>query len=345
MLRRIAALPLRGPPSRSVRKHTEKSAATGANGCIVALPERKLEKVIPAKSFQFFASENLRTKGGEMRHGLIWLVMAVAAITPAFGSFVTVDLDSASTFALLGSTITNTGTSHIKGDVGATTTITDTGPWVVTGTVYSAGDPTAIAAYDDFETAFSTTLGLGTTQPVLTSLGLTQAFTGNNVYKFTNTISTTSGTALTFDAQYDPNEVFVIQVDGDFTVNGVLTFDLINGAQAKNIFWIVEDAAAISVGSNPPQTFDGSILAGTTFTMYASGLPGGSGVLGGTIDGCVFARTANVLAGETDVNGCVGGGLPCGGPGGGVPEPGSSELVSLGCLLGILAWRKIRVSL
>ena len=292
-------------------------------------------------SFQFFAVETLRAKEGTMRHGLIWLVMAVAAVTPAFGGFVTVNLGSASSFALLGGTISNTGISHITGDVGATTTITDSGPWIVTGTVYPAGALTAKAAYQDFETAYNTALALGNTQPVLSSLGLTQTFTGNNVYQFTSTISTTSDSALTFDAQYNPNEVFVIQIDGAFTVNGVLTFDLINGARANNIFWIVKDAATISVGSSPPQIFDGSILAGTSFTMSAQS--GGSGVLAGTVDGCVFAKTANTLAGQTTVNGCVGGGLPGGGPG--VPEPGSSGLVGLGCLLGILAWRKIRVSL
>ena len=251
------------------------------------------------------------------------------------------DLGSASSFALLGSTITDTGISHIFGNVGATTTITINDPWVVTGTVYPAGDPIAMTAYGDFETAYNTSLGLGSTQPVLSSLGLTQTFTGNNVYTFNNTISTTTGTVLTFDAQYNPNEVFVIQIDGAFTVNGALEFHLINGAQANNIFWIVEDAATISVGSSPPQTFDGSILAGTSFTMSAAS--GGSGVLAGTINGCVFSETANTLAGQTTVNGCLGGGLPGGGPG--VPEPGSLGLVSLGCLLGILAWRKFRVSL
>jgi len=279
-----------------------------------------------------------------MRHGLIGLLMAIAAVMPAFGSTVIVDLGSASSFALLGGTISNTGVSHITGDVGATTTITDSGPWIVTGTVYPAGHPIAMTAYGDFETAYNTSLGLGNTQPVLSSLGLTQTFIGNNVYTFTSDISTTTGTALTFDAQYNPNEVFIVQIDGAFTVNGVLTFDLINGARAKNIFWIVKDAATISVGISPPQIFDGSILAGTSFTMSAAS--GGSGVLAGTINGCVFAETANTLAGQTTVNGCVGGGLPGGGPGGGsVPEPGSSGLVSLGCVLGILAWRRIRVSL
>ncbi len=278
-----------------------------------------------------------------MRRRLIWWVTAVAAVAPAFGSPISVDLGSASSFALLGSTITDTGDSDITGNVGATTTITINSPWTVTGTVYPAGDTTAITAYDAFENAYNTTLALGATQPTLSSLGATQTFTGNNVYTFTGDLSTTTGTALTFDAQNNPNEVFVIQVDGSLTVNGVLTFDLINGAQADNIFWVVEDAATISVGTSPPQTFDGSILAGTSFTMSASGNPGGSGILAGTIDGCVFSETANTLAGETNVGGCAGGGLPGGGPGGSVPEPGSSGLVGLGCLLGILAWRRFPV--
>jgi hypothetical protein len=275
-----------------------------------------------------------------MRHKLIWSVMAAAAVAPAFGGTISVNLGSASSFALLGGTISNTGISQITGDVGATTTIADSGPWVVTGTVYPfPSDPTVTAAYNDFESAYNTAIGLGSTQPVLSSLPLTQTFTGNNVYNFNNTISTTTGTVLTFDAQYDPNEVFVVQIDGAFTVNGALTFDLINGAQADNIFWIVENAATISPGSSGPQTFDGNILAGTSFTMSAAS--GGSGVLAGTINGCVFAETANTLAGETDINGCVGGGLPGGGPGS-IPEPGTVPLLGAGLVALFLYGRQSR---
>jgi len=270
-----------------------------------------------------------------MRERLVWLVMAVAAGGPVFGS--TIELGDASSFALLGSTITETGDSNIVGNVGATTTITQNGAWTVTGTVYPApSNPTVTAAYDAFESAYDTGIALGNTQPTLTSLPATQTFTGNNVYRFTNNISTATGTVLTFDDQGNPNEIFVIQVDGAFTVNGILTFDL-GSTKASNIFWIVEDAATISVGSSPAQTFDGNILAGTSFTMSAAS--GGSGTLAGTINGCVFSETANALAGQTNVNGCVTSAAS------NVPEPGSSELVSLGCLLGILAWRKLRVRL
>jgi hypothetical protein len=194
-----------------------------------------------------------------------------------------------------------------------------------------------MAAYSAFESAYNTTLALGNTQPLLSSLGMTQTFLGDNVYRFTGDISTTTGAALTFDAQSNPTDVFVIQIDGALTVNGILTFNLSNGAQANNIFWIVEDAATISVGSSQPQTFEGSILAGTSFTMSAASRPGGSGVLAGTIDGCVFSETANTLAGETNVNGCGGGAA-----GGSVPEPGTLSLLSMGLGAGFLLLRKSR---
>jgi hypothetical protein len=269
--------------------------------------------------------------------------MAVAAIVPAFGDPV-VNLNTASSFGLLGGTISNTGTSVVQGNVGATTTVTGFPPGTATGTVYSfPTNPTVTQAYTDFEGAFTAAQSLLSTA-TYGDLTTPTTFLGNNVYTSSSTaISTTTGIDLTFDAQNNPNAVFVIIVNGAFTVNGALGFTLENGAQANHIFWIVGTDATISVGSAPSLgstvgsiLFDGSILAGGTFTMSAA--TGGSGVLAGTIDGCVFAETVNTLAGETDVNGCSVAANP-------IPEPVSSGLASLGLLLGILAWRKYRVSI
>jgi hypothetical protein len=107
-------------------------------------------------------------------------------------------------------------------------------------------------------------------------------------------------------------------------------------AQADNIFWVVGNSttpyATISVGSSGPIIFDGNILAGT-FTMSAAS--GGSGVLAGTINGCVFTENANTLAGITDVGGCAatsaGGSGPTSPPNP-IPEPGSMALLGSGLI-------------
>jgi len=274
---------------------------------------------------------------GVLRQRSIWLVMAVAAVVPAFGTPV-VNLNTASSFGLLGGTISNTGTSVVMGNVGvkdASGTITGFNPTGTTvgGIVFAPGSTTSNNAYTDFVNAFNTASLLSSTQSY-NDLTMSRTFIGNNVYTFTLTnISTTTGINLTFDAQNNANEIFVIRTAGSFTVNGALTFTLQNQAQASNIFWIIGTDATISVASSGPIAFDGDILAGGAFTMSAA--QGGSGVLAGTINGCVFAETANTLAGTTNVNGCNASGTS-------VPEPGSLGLVSLGLLVGILAWRKLR---
>lgn len=270
---------------------------------------------------------------------------AIAVGLPAFGSNLFFVPPSANSFGLLGGSISNTGTSVVVGDVGATSTITGFPPGTTTGFVCmpaslspctSGNDSAVTTAYNAIfgpGGAFSTGEGLKSTGSFTTATS--QTFLGNTVYASSGTISTTTGTNLIFDAQNDPTEDFVIQIFGDLTVNGAMTFTLENGAQASNISWIVEDAATISVASSAPIVFDGNILSGSSFTMSAAS--GGSGVLAGTINGCVFATTANTLAGETNVNGCSASGATSG-----VPEPGSAGLVCLGGLLVGVARLKLR---
>lgn len=276
----------------------------------------------------------------------IFLVLAASIAPPAFGSPI-VNLNSAITFGFLGGTLSDTGTSQIVGNVGATVTSTGFvgGPATATGTIYSSDLPVVQNAYNDFENAWALAEALAPTQPLLSSLSSGQTFLGNNVYGFTTpAVTSATGTNLLFDAQGNPNAVFVIQIQGAFQVNGVITFTLENGANADNIFWIIGTpslgaAATISVADNPPITFDGNILAGGTggtFNMSASGEPGGSGVLAGTINGCVFTNAGNTLSGETDINGCAASTAATGT----TPEPGSSLLVALGCLVGGLGLRR-----
>ncbi|MEO8594631.1 MAG: ice-binding family protein [Candidatus Solibacter sp.] len=263
-----------------------------------------------------------------MRKELLLIILAVTPLV-AFGNVVAPDLGAALPFGLLGGTISNTGTSLVTGDVGAVTTITGFPPGTATGTVYPApSDPTVSAAYSDFLTAFSlaySDISTPTTQ-LVTDLTTDRTFRGDNVFYFLLTdVVSTANINLSFDAQNDSNAVFIIKIARDLTINGPLTFDLQRGARADHIYWVVGRSATISSGGGAVD-FDGNILAGSTFTMSAN--PGGSGVLAGTIDGCVFAQNANTLAGRTNVGGCVNAGSA-------VPEPDSATLVACACFLGL----------
>jgi hypothetical protein len=259
------------------------------------------------------------------------LVFSLLAVSARADS---IDLGPASSFGLIGGTVSNTGTSVVTGDVGAMTTVTgfNSSAGTATGTIYPAGNPTSTAAYNAIflgpSGAFSTAQSLESSPTQLFTTATSQTFLPG-VYTSGGTISTVTETNLTFDAQGNPSALFIIQIPGALTVNGVMTFTLDGDAQADNIFWIVEDAATISVGSSGAITFDGNILAGTSFTMSAAS--GGSGTLAGTINGCVFADTANTLGGTTDVNGCsatsAGGSTSPTTP---VPEPGSMALLGSG---------------
>jgi MYXO-CTERM domain-containing protein len=269
-----------------------------------------------------------------MRFTRISFLLVVFSSAPAFGTSVL--LNSATSFGLLGGTISNTGTSSVIGNVGATGTVTGFDPTgTQTGTVYSAG-PIVAAAYSDFENAF-TTASLDPSTTTLAGLTTGQAFLGAGVYAFSDTnVTSTAGITLNFDAQSSSSAVFILQISGALTIDGPITFNLLNGALASNIYWIVgntttNDAVTINPSSGLPITWDGNILAGT-FTMSA--IPGGSGDLAGTINGCVLTVNANTLAGTTQVNGCSSSAS--------TPEPGTAGFLALGALLGALALAKQR---
>jgi len=281
-----------------------------------------------------------------MRHKVTWLVMAAAMAAPAFAGTLSVGLnDSALSFGLLGGTISNTGTSVVNGNVGAATALTGfgAGAGTATGTVYSTSPSVpavATNAYADFENAWSAAMNL-TGATALTGLSTNQTLVGNTLYSLPTGTSSATGITLTFNAQHNVNAIFIIQAPGNLTFNGAITFNLINGANPDNIFWIVGGDATIS--PSVAITFDGSILAGSsggTVTMSHT-----AGTFSGTINGCVFSNATTTLAAATDINGCDASSRfarrPAADPG--APEPGSSALVSLGCLLGgMLAWRRSR---
>src|ERR1700682_184635 len=101
-------------------------------------------------------------KGGKMRRRLIWWVLA-AAVVPTFAAPIVVNLGTATSFGLLGGTISNTGTSIVKGNVGVNVGGTITGfccpgpgpGTTVGGSVIAPGTMSSTNAYNDFVSGFN----------------------------------------------------------------------------------------------------------------------------------------------------------------------------------------------
>ena len=172
-----------------------------------------------------------------------------------------VDLGAATSMGILaGSTITCVTGGTINADIGLSpggAVVLGTPPCVVTGTQHIT-DATAAQAQSDLTAAYNTLVGL----PCGTVVGT--ADIGNStrapgVYCSGSTIGVTG--TLTLDALGDPNAVWVFQAGSGLT--GVGTIALINGAQAKNVYWQVGSSASIGTGSN----WKGNILSLASITL------------------------------------------------------------------------------
>jgi hypothetical protein len=277
-----------------------------------------------------------------MRFELLATLMVVVSVAPAFGT--TVNLGNADVFGLLSGntsgstgTISNTGLSIINGDVGALVTISGFPPGTVTAghTVYPyPSDPTVQGAASDFETAFGLASSSISDYTISGANQGTQTFSGGGVYAFsgdgvTGDVTWTAGSVLTFNG----SGVFLMQIPGDMTVNGPITFVLGTGVLASQIYWVVGTptlSETVTINPTVPIVWDGNILTDNFVMSHSS-----SGAFSGTINGCVLTTISITLGAATDVNGCS---VTLES----VPEPGSLGLVTLGGLLGALGLRKLR---
>ncbi|MEK7600335.1 MAG: ice-binding family protein [Patescibacteria group bacterium] len=197
-----------------------------------------------------------------------------------------VNLNTATNFAIIaGSTITNTGSSIIQGDVGLSpgTSITGFPPGNITGTQHIA-DAAAAQAKLDLVTAYNAALGQAATTTA-TELGGTIKTPGT--YTSAGGTFALTGT-LTLDAQGDPNAIFIFKTNSTLTTAGASTIVLANNAQACNVFWQVGSSATLGTNS----TFKGTIMALTSVTVTT----------GAQVDGRVLARNGAVTL---DINAVV----------------------------------------
>ena len=183
---------------------------------------------------------------------------AVDATPPAL-------LGTAQSFSVLGgTTVTNTGSTTLGGDLGVYPGSAVTGAASITfaggGSVHTA-DGVAHTAQTDTTTAYNTLLGSGacTTEPTNLN-GLTL---GPGIYCVPAAASNLTGT-LTLNAGNVTDASFTFRSPSTLITSSGSTVIVTNpGASECNIFWQVTSSATLDTGS----TFVGNIVALTSITL------------------------------------------------------------------------------
>ena len=203
--------------------------------------------------------------------GLLVALFAVAWPTyDALAAQPPVGLGTAGSFAVLaGSTVTNTGPSTLNGNLGVSpgTAITGFPPGTANGATYAA-DAVAGQAQSDLTTAYNDAASRTPAVTVSGDLGGQTLVAG--VYTSASSLGLTG--QLTLNAQGNPNAVFIFQAGSTLTTASASDVNLINGAQACNVYWQVGSSTTLGTAS----TFAGSILAYTSISVNSDVTVAGS---------------------------------------------------------------------
>jgi Ice-binding-like len=215
------------------------------------------ESNLPAGNWKYTVTPRLATNwaGAES---------AKSAAVNTGAAYRTVDLGEAADFAVLGaSTVTSAGVSALDGDLGVSPGTAVTGfrpPGTVSGAIHS-NDPAAKKAQADLGLAYTDAAGRSPATPSAAALG------GRTLTRGAYEAATfTVNGVLTLDGRGDPSSVFIFQAGSTLGTGALSQIDLINGAQACNVFWQVGSSATLGATS----TFVGNILAYTSISMGAA---------------------------------------------------------------------------
>lgn len=182
-------------------------------------------------------------------------------IVTAAGPTILVNLGAAAPNGIMaGTAVTCVSLGTIFADVSVSPGTTTTGfpPCVITGTRHLNDGP-AIQAQIDLTTAYNTLAGMPCppANAIVANLGGTTKAPG--VYCTASGIGVTG--TLTLDGGGNSNAFFVFQAGSSLTTAGNIV--LINGANAKNVYWQVGSSATIGTSSQ----WQGNILALTSITL------------------------------------------------------------------------------
>jgi hypothetical protein len=227
-------------------------------------------------------------------------------------------LGSAANFAALaGTTVTNTGPSVLTGNLGVSpgSAITGFPPGTITGTAH-ANDGVAVQAQNDLTTAYNYFAGLSTYTVLTGDLGGRTLTPG--VYRYT------SSAQLTGTLTLDGAGTYVFQIGSTLTTATGASVVLTNGASACDVWWQIGSSATLGAST----FLQGNILALTSITL----------VSGANVSGRTLARNGAVTLDDNDVTICAG-------PPSSIPtlsEWGIITLMVLLVLSGALAIRRQR---
>ena len=158
------------------------------------------------------------------------------------------DLASTECYALFSADgpVTNAGVTYVTGDVGTNVGLT-TGfdPLLVTGTIHPIPDVSTAQCAADLLNVYTYL----NTLPYDIEL-LYPAQFGNNLVLTPHTYLLNAATVFTdtlyLNAQGNANAVFVIQINGALSTSTYSKVLLMNGAQAKNVYWKIDGAVDIN---------------------------------------------------------------------------------------------------
>lgn len=204
--------------------------------------------------------------------------VAPVALCPFIGNF----------SVLAGSTVTNTGSTVVSGDVGVSpgTAVTGFPPGLASGAIHNA-DGVAAQAQAALTAGYIDAAGRSGGTSVAGDL-VGKTFT-SGVYTSTSSLALSGD--VTLDAQGDPSAVFIFQISSTLTTGSGSHVVLANGASACNVFWQVGSSATLGTNS----VFKGNILALTSITITT----------GVNLQGRALARNGAVTLDSDVITGCT----------------------------------------
>ena len=169
------------------------------------------------------------------------------------------ELGSTQCYALFSSNgqVTNTGITTVSGDVGTNSGLT-TGfnQLLVSGTIHPIPDASTAKCAADLQDVYNYLNVLPSDIELLYP-----AQFGNNLVLTPHTYLMNAAAVLTgsvyLNAQDNADAVFVIKINGALSTSTYAKVILTNGAQAKNVYWVIEGAVSI----NNYSVFSGTIIA------------------------------------------------------------------------------------